>query len=262
VLIPLKKAESHPLSIDPIPVVNPYLEIGSRPQSEFLLIKEQSFSCFVVMSDAMPLKLEWLSKNDIIEAATTFVRSHILLSCTFAFGFLSAVSWFADRRRKVSASKNPKIYSQKADVPYIYLSESIWLSSLIDPFRLLTRAKEAALKGYEKVSDYPAVGAHGKFPGSFFRIPLLNYPSGVVVVDRQHIKELFSAPSSSLGFFEAALEDIDFRYTLPGNLSNLYHVKVIRIQLTQNIAALLPEMAEELDSVFDEFDSGMSRGTI
>lgn len=53
---------------------------------------------------------------------------------------------------------------------------------------------------------------------------------------------------------------MDFRYTLPGDIFNLYHIKVIRNQLTQNIAALVPEMAEELASVFDEFDSNMSKG--
>jgi hypothetical protein len=146
-------------------------------------------------------------------------------------------------------------------VPYIYLSDSIWLSRLIDPFRLLTRAKEAMAKGYEKVKRLFHQDTYGKFPRSFFRIPLLNYPSGVVVVDRQHIKELFSAPSASLGFFEAVIEDIDFRYTLPGDVHNLYHVKVIRNQLTQNIAAMMPGVAEELVSVFDEFDSDLSNGT-
>ena len=72
------------------------------------------------------------------------------------------------------------------------------------------------------------------------------------MVDRSHLKELFDAPSSKLGFFEAAIEDIDFRYTFTGNAYNLYHVPVIRNQLTRGIQAFLPEICEEVRGAFND----------
>lgn len=71
-------------------------------------------------------------------------------------------------------------------------------------------------------------------------------------MDRDHLKELFDAPNSSLDFFEAALEDIDFRYTFRGNSYNLYHVPVIRNQLTRGIAAFLPSIAEEIKGALED----------
>jgi hypothetical protein len=104
----------------------------------------------------------------------------------------------------------------------------------MDPFKLLGNSRKAIIAGYEK------------FPTSFFRVSLLNYPAGVVVIDRGHLREYFEDSERNLSFFEAAVEDMDFENTLPGNIRNLYHVPVIRNQLTQNIARILPILAEEL----------------
>jgi hypothetical protein len=79
---------------------------------------------------------------------------------------------------------------------------------------------------------------------------MLNYPSGLIVIDRAHLKEFFDAPNSKLNFFEAALEDIDFRYTFTGNSYNLYHVPVVRNQLTRGIQAFLPAIGEEVKGAF------------
>lgn len=100
-----------------------------------------------------------------------------------------------------------------------------------------------------------------QFPTSFFRLPLLNYPSGVIVVDRAHLKELYDAPNSSLTFFEAALEDLDFVNTFTGNAYNLYHVPVIRNQLTRGIASHVPALVEEIRSAFeDDIDPLLKKG--
>ena len=66
------------------------------------------------------------------------------------------------------------------------------------------------------------------------------------------MKEFFDAPSSKLDFFEAALEDIDFRYTFKGDTNNLYHIPVVRNQLTRGIQAYLPAMGEEVQGAFQD----------
>jgi len=101
-----------------------------------------------------------------------------------------------------------------------------------------------------------------QFPQSFFRLSLYNYPFGIVVVDRSHLKELFDDAGRSFNFFEAALEDLDFEATLGGDVHNLYHVPIIRNQLTQNISWMLPSLADELNSTFgDIIDTTVSDGT-
>ena len=82
-------------------------------------------------------------------------------------------------------------------------------------------------------------------------------------MDRDHLKELYDAPDSSLNFFEAALEDLDFRYTFSGNSYNLYHVPVVRNQLTRGITTLMPAIAEEIECAFsDDIDPLLSdKGT-
>lgn len=100
-----------------------------------------------------------------------------------------------------------------------------------------------------------------QFPEGFFRLSLYNYPFGVVVVDRSHLKELFDDLGRSFNFLAAALEDLDFEATLSGDVHNLYHIPIIRNQLTQNISRILPSLADELDSAFgDIIDTTVSEG--
>jgi len=75
---------------------------------------------------------------------------------------------------------------------------------------------------------------------------------GVIIVDRGHIKEMFQAPDSQLNFVQAILEEADFNTALRANGHNDYHKYVVRNQLTQNIASILPEMMEELELAFQE----------
>jgi hypothetical protein len=55
------------------------------------------------------------------------------------------------------------------------------------------------------------------------------------------------------------LEDLDLRYTFTGNIYNLYHVPVIRNQLTRGISAFMPDVAEEMQVAFaDGIDSQLN----
>lgn len=81
------------------------------------------------------------------------------------------------------------------------------------------------------------------------------FPSGIIVVPRDLLKEFFEASSDYLNLSEG-LEDIDFRHIFHANiLHNPYHKLVIKNQLTENIPKFLPDMMDELTAIFnDDFE--------
>jgi len=88
---------------------------------------------------------------------------------------------------------------------------------------------------------------------------LLGRPSGLLVVDHDHLKEVFEAPNDEINFLEGLFGDTDFRHTFYGDVHNEYHVRVVRNQLTQNIASLIPDIVDELSvALADELDSVVS----
>jgi hypothetical protein len=75
-------------------------------------------------------------------------------------------------------------------------------------------------------------------------------------VGREHIKEFMSAPNDTLDMFAPIFDNGGFSYSFKGNLTDGWHVPVIRHQLTRNLSILLPEMVDELNAAMkDEFDS-------
>ena len=85
---------------------------------------------------------------------------------------------------------------------------------------------------------------------------LLGRSSGLLVVDHDHLKEVLEAPNEEINFLEGLFGDTDFRYTFYGDVHNEYHVRVIRSQLTQNIASIIPGVVDELNAALeDELDS-------
>jgi len=90
---------------------------------------------------------------------------------------------------------------------------------------------------------------------------LSSHPNGLVVVDRDHIKELFSAPDSDLNFLEAKLEHLDLRYTFKLDVHDDWHIDMIRNQLTQKIPELMPQIVDELTAGFeDELNPLVTKG--
>lgn len=76
------------------------------------------------------------------------------------------------------------------------------------------------------------------------------------MVDHDHLKEVFEAPNDEINFLEGLFESNDFRYTFYGDVYNEYHIRIIRNQLTQNIAALIPTIVDELNAALeDEVDT-------
>lgn len=88
-----------------------------------------------------------------------------------------------------------------------------------------------------------------------------SHPNGLVVIDRDHVKELFSAPDADLNFLEAKLEHLDLRYTFKLNVHDDWHIDMIRNQLTQKIPELMPQMVDELTAAFhDELEPVVTKG--
>lgn len=80
----------------------------------------------------------------------------------------------------------------------------------------------------------------------------LTNPRGVIVVDHAHLKELFEADDKILDNVQGILEENDFRYTTRASIYSTLHISVIRNQLTQHIASMMPDIIDELSAVLGE----------
>jgi hypothetical protein len=91
---------------------------------------------------------------------------------------------------------------------------------------------------------------------------LFGYGSkGLIVVDRDHIKEFFDAPEGDLSFEAGFVDGLSLREMFNGDPSNDYHKRPLQGELTQNIAASMPYIIDELSAAFaDEFDLTLGEG--
>ena len=81
-----------------------------------------------------------------------------------------------------------------------------------------------------------------KFPTSFFRVNYLD--ASYVVVDRDHMKELFYASEDTISFKASIAESLQFEYT--GLRYEHFRIPIIRGQLTQHTPKLFEPVMEEL----------------
>lgn len=89
---------------------------------------------------------------------------------------------------------------------------------------------------------------------------LLGHPTGLIVVDRESVKELFEASPSDLNFLEAFLENTDLRPLFKADLYNTYHVGVLRNQLTHHIPMWMPDIVDELNAALDDEFGSITHG--
>jgi hypothetical protein len=71
-----------------------------------------------------------------------------------------------------------------------------------------------------------------------------------VVVDRNHLKEFFDAPESSLSLGEHAEEGLQFEYTKLRY--EHFNVPILRTQLTPNLPKLMDVILDEANAAFGE----------
>jgi hypothetical protein len=85
---------------------------------------------------------------------------------------------------------------------------------------------------------------------------------GLIVVNREHLKEFFSAPDDELNFLEGTNTRNDFETPFRAGGNRLdYHIGVVRTQLTQNLGNLMPLIADELNNALtDELEPLLTNG--
>lgn len=81
------------------------------------------------------------------------------------------------------------------------------------------------------------------------------------MIDRSHLKEHFEAPENRLSFMSELIKAGAFDYGFVCDALNHFHIDVIRNQLTQNIAAYMPAILDELNAALaDELDHLVTKG--
>ena len=90
-----------------------------------------------------------------------------------------------------------------------------------------------------------------QFPQKFFRIVLPDY--SYVVVPRQHLKEMFSAPEDQLSLKVHSAESLALPYTFQRSVAeDDYHTTVVRTELSRRIPELMPEIVDELGAAISD----------
>jgi hypothetical protein len=78
----------------------------------------------------------------------------------------------------------------------------------------------------------------------------------MILVDRSHLKEIFTADEDDMDFLSGAVEDADFSHSFRTSVFQKVHSRAIRVNLNHNIPAAIPEIVEELHAIFkEEFES-------
>jgi cytochrome P450 len=114
------------------------------------------------------------------------------------------------------------------------------LTSYIGALRFVVGANEMIREGYRK------------YKGSAFKVACLHQWL-VIVTGPQAVEELRQAAEDELSFLESMEDTLAISYTMGSNFqSNLYHVPIIRNQLTKNIGTVFPEVQDEIMQVFDD----------
>lgn len=74
----------------------------------------------------------------------------------------------------------------------------------------------------------------------------------MILVDRSHLKEIFTADEKDMDFLAGAVEDADFSHSFKASVFQKVHLRAIRVNLNHNIPASIPEIADELHAIFKE----------
>lgn len=90
----------------------------------------------------------------------------------------------------------------------------------------------------------------------------LGHP-GFVIIDRDCVKELFTAGETEMNFLKAAIQDTDFRHTFSADIFDMAHTRAIRSNLNANLPALMIDIMDEVNvGVGHEFGGVVTKGTL
>ncbi|CAL1702998.1 unnamed protein product [Somion occarium] len=128
--------------------------------------------------------------------------------------------------------------SSLPDIPAVTPTAPIL--SFYGVFKYFTHSREMIQEGYDK------------YKGRAFKIPEV-FRWMVIVTGPKLIEELRKAPDDTLSFEEATRESLQVDYTLgPAIHHNGYHIGIVRSNLTRNLAALFPDVRDEIVAAFTE----------
>ncbi|KAH7926831.1 cytochrome P450 [Leucogyrophana mollusca] len=108
--------------------------------------------------------------------------------------------------------------------------------------------------GLKFISNASAILREGytRYGGKPFKVAVLHQWM-VIVSEPKLMEELRKSPDDELSFMEAANDALKIEYTLGPEIErNPYHISIIRSQLTRNLAALYPDIRDEIVVAFDE----------
>jgi len=90
-----------------------------------------------------------------------------------------------------------------------------------------------------------------QFPNKFFQVVLPENP--FVVVPREHLKEMFSAPEDQLSFSTPIVDGLAIPYTFQNSVAyNQYHALVVKAELTRHLPELMPDIVDELEAAISD----------
>ncbi|KAG5651328.1 hypothetical protein H0H81_009081 [Sphagnurus paluster] len=112
--------------------------------------------------------------------------------------------------------------------------------SYIGAFEFLFNAQKMVQRGYDQ------------YRNGIFKIPNLDRWR-VVVTGKDAIEMVRKTPEDILSFQDAVNESLQVPFTLGPNIKDdLYHVPIVRNQLTRNLPVLLPAVREEIIAAFSD----------
>ncbi|EED82919.1 predicted protein [Postia placenta Mad-698-R] len=132
-----------------------------------------------------------------------------------------------------------------------------WIGAL----RYVSHSAEILREGYAKWSSFRALRRDARRTahhlGSVYKGGVFKHaePGGwcVVVTGSRKIEELHRAADDELSFIAATNETLQVPYTLGPNVaSNLYHVPIVRSQLTRALPVQFPELRDEIVCAFGD----------
>ncbi|EJD07780.1 cytochrome P450 [Fomitiporia mediterranea MF3/22] len=128
--------------------------------------------------------------------------------------------------------------SSKIAVPAV--GPAGWLTSYYGALKFITSSRAMLQEGYDK------------FKSRTFKVPQMRHWL-VVVNTPELIDEVRRAPDNKLSFMEATRDSISSEFTM-GRLvdADLYHVPIVRTQLTRSISGLFEGIKEEIELGFEE----------
>lgn len=84
----------------------------------------------------------------------------------------------------------------------------------------------------------------------------------MVIVDRDHIKELYSAGDDELSFVEASKQFLQPQYIFQSDfLKYRFHIKPLKVFMSRQVPNAITDIIEEIGAAFDD-EMDVGEGTI